>query len=216
MNRSPSSGISARTLSINMSATVGARLLVPVLNVALVASIARLGGAAALGRYTLLVTLFLIAEHVKSLGLPNLLVREVAQDRDSAVARFRSLVRIGYWGALFTAPLIFAVVWIKDPSSPEMLLSAAFMCLGLWPSSQVMANEALFLACDRASYIFTISLLESTLRWAASLFVLLALHGSVASLVIVYAGSRFVAAAAGAIARRRLRLPDAPYESSRT
>jgi O-antigen/teichoic acid export membrane protein len=216
MSRLAIPGVNGRTLTINISSTVGARLLVPVLNVALAAGIARSAGVDALGQYTLLVTLFLLGEHVKSLGLTNLLVREVAQDRGSAGVQHRSLVRIGYWGALLAAPVIVAFVWATNPSSPGLFLATACMCLGLWPSAQVMANEALFLACDRASFILWISLLESSLRCAASLCVLLVWHGGVPELAAVYAGSRFIAAAAGTVARKRLGVPAAAHVPART
>jgi O-antigen/teichoic acid export membrane protein len=205
-----------KALTINASAMVAARLLVSVLNIALVVSIARLAGVAPLGTYTLLLQLYLLGENVKSLGLPYLLVREVARDRASAAARYRSLVRIGYWGSLATAPIMYAVVLATNPASSEILVATGFMCLGLLPSSQVMANESLFLGFEKASYILWITLIEGVLRWAISLCALIWWGGSVAELAAIYAGTRFLAAAAGAIARRRLNLPACDYDPALT
>ena len=54
----------AASLGANAFAVTAARLLVPALNLVLVVGIARLGGVESLGRYTVLVTLFLILENV--------------------------------------------------------------------------------------------------------------------------------------------------------
>lgn len=194
-------GVGANALSV-----VLARLLVPVLNIALVVVIARAGGAASLGAYTLIVTTYQLCENLKSLGLTTLLVREVSKDSSLAMRYHGVLLRIGYWGSLWTGALLAAVMLSSNPFSPELLLSTAVMCLGLLPSAQVLANDAVFLALGRARLSLHIALLENFVRLAASLLGLLLFHCSIFYLAAIYAITRGLAAVAGVVARRQLQL----------
>jgi O-antigen/teichoic acid export membrane protein len=196
--------VKRRTVASNAAATVLARLLVPVCNVALVASIARLAGVAGLGQYTLLITLFQLLEQLKSLGLTTYVVREVSRDHESAASHWRSLTRIGYWGALCASPAILAVAFSKNSLSWSAGLAGAIMCLGFLPSACVLANDAVFLALGRASYSLWIALAENLLRLLASICALIFCHSNVLELVAIYGAARFVAALGGGIARRKL------------
>jgi O-antigen/teichoic acid export membrane protein len=192
------------TLAANAVSTVMARLLVPGFNVLLVISIARLTGAAGLGQYTLLITLFQLCEQLKSLGLTTYVVREVSKDNASAASYYRSLTRIGYWGAVWTTPVMLAVIFAKSPPTWSVALAGAAMCLGFFPSAQVLVNDAVFLALGRASYSLWIALAENVVRFAASICALVVWHSGALELVAIYASARFVAAFLGGIARRRL------------
>jgi O-antigen/teichoic acid export membrane protein len=210
-------GQQRHALASNAVSTVMARLLVPVFNVLLVISIARLAGAAGLGQYTLLITLFQLCEQLKSLGLTTFVVREVSRDHEAAAACWSSLTRIGYWGALCASPVMLAVALAKNPLSWSVGLASAATCLGFLPSSQVLANDAVFLALGRASYSLWIAMAENIFRFAASIGCLVFWHSGMLQLVAIYGCARFVAAIAGGIARRNLLGPAlAPYDSSQT
>src|SRR5690242_20938490 len=81
-----------RTLRSNASAVLAARLLVPVCNVLLVVTIARIQGAALLGQYTLLVTLFLRSEeHTSELqSHVNLVCRLLLEKKKKKTKSVRS------------------------------------------------------------------------------------------------------------------------------
>jgi O-antigen/teichoic acid export membrane protein len=193
-----------RIVATNAVATVLARLLVPVCNVALVTSIARLTGVAGLGQYTLLITLFQLCEQLKSLGLTTYVVREVSREPEFAASYWRSLTRIGYWGALCSSPVILAVAFSKNSLTLCAGLAGAIMCAGLLASSCVLANDAVFLALGRASYSLRIALVENVFRLLASICALVFWHSSVLELVAIYGVARFVAAVGGRIARQKL------------
>src|SRR5437588_5053530 len=88
------------SLSISALSVIASRLAVPCLNVLLVAALARAGGAESLGQYTLLVTLFILSENLKSCGLTTLLTREAAASAEAGLKCYPSVVRIGLVGSL--------------------------------------------------------------------------------------------------------------------
>jgi O-antigen/teichoic acid export membrane protein len=205
------------SLKANASAVLGARLLVPALNVVLVVAIARLGGAASLGQYTLLITLFVLCENLKSLGLTTHMVREVARLDVKALVQYRSLVRIGIGGALVTAPLIFVIAAHTNNSLLSLKMPALILCLGLVPSAYVFANDALFLALGRAQLTLLVTLAENLLRLVASILAIFLWDGGITTLCAIYAASRFFAALAQEfLIRRHLRLVFPAYQSGVT
>ncbi len=202
------------SLKVNATALLGGRLLVPALNVVLVVAIARLGGAASLGQYTLLITLFVLCENLKSLGLTTHMVREVARHDVKALVQYRSLVRIGIGGAVVTAPLIFVIAAHTNDSLRGLTLPALIMCLGLVPSAYVFANDALFLALGRAPLTLFVTLVENLLRLIASILAIFVWHGGVTALCAIYSASRLFAALVQQILiRRRLRLVFPSHQS---
>jgi O-antigen/teichoic acid export membrane protein len=202
------------SLKANATAVLGARLLVPALNVVLVVAIARLGGAASLGQYTLLITLFVLCENLKSLGLTTHMVRDVARHDVEALAQYRSLVRIGIGGALVTAPLIFVIAAHTNASLRGLTVPALFMCLGLVPSAYVFANDALFLGLGRSALTLFVAAAENLLRLIASILAIFLWHGGITALCAIYAASRlFAALVQEVLIRRHLRLVFPAYQA---
>lgn len=185
----------------NAVSMLGARLAVPLLNVALVVSVARVLGVSQLGQYTLLTTLFLLWENLKALGLPTLMVREIARDGDSGLVYYRGLVRIGLGGASVGIAAAVAIFWMAGRSS--LLLPALVLSLGLLPSAYVLANDALFLALGQARHSVKIAFVENSVRLAASLLAVLVFRRGILSLCVAYAVTRALAALAGAFVIRR-------------
>jgi O-antigen/teichoic acid export membrane protein len=205
------------SLKANATSVLGARLLVPALNVVLVVAIARMGGAASLGQYTLLVTLFVLCENLKSLGLTTHMVREVARHDVSALVQYRSLVRIGIWGAFVTAPLIFLTAAHTNSSLRSLTLPALILCLGLLPSAYIFANDALFLGLGRAHLTLVVSLAENFLRLGASILAIFVWSGGLIALCAIYAGSRlFAALVQEFLIRWNIRLIFPPYQPATT
>jgi O-antigen/teichoic acid export membrane protein len=205
------------SLKANAAAVLGARLFVPTLNVVLIVAIARLGGAAPLGQYTLLTTLFVLCENLKSLGLTAQMVRDVARDETKAVVQYRSLVRIGLWGALVTAPLIFIVASCTNTALRSLTLPALIICVGLVPSAYALANDALFLALGRAHLTMYVTLAENLLRLALSIIAVSFWGGGIFALCAIYAASRaFAALIQEFLIRRHLRLVFRPYDRAIT
>lgn len=207
-----SAGIRYRSLRSNALSVLTARLAVPVLNLALVVSIARRLGIVELGQYTLLVTAFLLLENLKSLGLPTLLVREVARDRANAGAYYRGLIRIGLVGAsVCLLGMLLTSRWFFDSA---MLVPMIVVLIGLFPSAYVLANDSVCLALGNAQYSALITTAENMVRLVLSLASILVFHRGVLSLMIVYAVTRLGAAIAGGfVVRRKLKLIQGPAET---
>jgi O-antigen/teichoic acid export membrane protein len=194
-----------------------ARLIVPVLNVALVVLIARNSGASSLGEYTFLITVFVLLEQVKSFGLPMLIVRDVARDEDSALSKHASLVRLGLYGAVIGAPVLVVAAMSSGMASTELLIAALCVSCGLFPSAYIVANDSLFLAMGRASLSTSVALVENTARMALSLSVVGLFGGGLVALAIVYAATRFGAAIAQKwLIRFRLNFTLAPEDKQVT
>jgi O-antigen/teichoic acid export membrane protein len=202
-----------RRLRSNMAAVVLARLVVPLLNVALVVLIARSGGAASLGEYTFLISLFVLLEQLKSFGLPMLIVRDVARDESSALSKHASLVRLGVYGAVAGVPILTGVAMCSGMASFDLLIAALCISLGLFPSAYIVANDSLFLAIGRASLSTSVALVENTARLVLSLSAVSLFDGGLIALAVIYAVTRLGAAAAQAwLIHFRLNLALAPED----
>jgi len=200
----------------NAAALLAARLIVPALSVFLVTAIARLGGAGSLGQYSFLVTLFVLAENLKSCGLNSYLTREVAREGNSALVYYPSLIRFGLVGAVVMA-LVLVAVAATTSKSEEMTTAAIFISLGLFPSAFCIAGDALFLALEKSQISMYITLGENSIRLLASLGMVVAGYRTVVPLAIIYAASRGLAAVTQQLViRRRLGSLIPPYSSDAT
>ena len=208
MTKTQGRGTHWRRLKANMAAVVLARLVVPLLNIALVVSIARNGGAGSLGEYTFLITVFVLLEQLKSFGLPMLVVRDVARDEKSALSRHASLVRLGLYGAVVGLPILLGAAVSSGMASQELLIASLCISLGLFPSAYIVANDSLFLAIGRAALSTSVALAENSARLAFSLVAVALFGGGLIALAVVYSITRFGAAFAQAwIIHFYLKLP---------
>ena len=197
-------------LKFNAAAVLCARLTVPALNVVLVIVIARSSGLAALGQYTLLLTLFLLADSAKSMGLHNLAIREISKGASDSLLYYKSLIRISMIASLAIAPFLLLIAGL---TSSSLYLPMLIMALGLLPSSFVTSNDALFLALGKAGFTTTVTLIESFVRLVASLLIVLEFGGGILSLALAHACTRVLAAIIGcAIVRRSV--PGIPAQDS--
>jgi O-antigen/teichoic acid export membrane protein len=200
-----SAAVSFRSLRSNAMSLIGAKLVVPVLNLALVVTIARHLGVEELGKYTLLVTAFLLLENLKSFGLPTLLVRDVAREQRRAGDYYRGLVLIGLAGA--TICVVATGVAARFSLSAALVAPALVMSLGLYPSAYALANDSVCLALGNAQYITAITTAENAARLAISLASVLIFGQGVLALMVVYSLTRLGAAIAGYfVVRRNLRI----------
>ena len=211
MPRTSDRKIHWRRLKANMAAVVLARLVVPLLNIAVVVSIARSSGAGSLGEYTFLITVFVLLEQLKSFGLPMLIVRDVAKDENAALSNHASLVRLGLYGAVAGVPVLVAAAMSSGMASNELLIASICISLGLFPSAHIVANDSLFLAIGRAPLSTSVALIENTARLGLSLLAVALFNGGLIALGIVYALTRLGAALAQSwIIHFYLRLPVEP------
>jgi O-antigen/teichoic acid export membrane protein len=154
-------------------------MLAPVFSMALVLAISRLRGVEELGRYSLLMTVFIVGQTIAGFGLPVIVTREVAQAPRRAGTYFvgASLVSL-----LLVLPLLLVVEpmlrrWV---TGYEMGPALFVVLLTLVPSSITQAGEAVLLAFERAPDFVLINLAETVARAGVGCAIVLAGHGVVA------------------------------------
>jgi O-antigen/teichoic acid export membrane protein len=202
----------------NTLAAIAVKIISPASMLVAVVAIAHSRSPAVLGQYTFLVLLVQLAELLKCLGLSALVTRETARGPKGAPQWWHSLVRIGNWGTLFVAPLLLGAVAISSGGRVPASVLLAFVALlpGLWASSYSVANEALFFGLGRVSSLAVVTAIECTTRAVISIAALYLLQISVVGLVCIYSLTRILSACVGGILRRKLSLPDSPYDKTFT
>ncbi|HLK10808.1 MAG TPA: oligosaccharide flippase family protein [Candidatus Binatia bacterium] len=177
-------------------------MLAPFFSMVLVLAISRLRGVEELGRYSLLMTVFIVGQTIAGFGLPVIVTRDVAQAHGRAGAYFvgASLVSL-----LLVVPLLLVgepalVRWV---TGAEMGPALFVVLLTLVPSSITQAGEAVLLAFERAPDFVMINLAETTARACVGCAVVLAGHGVVAIAVVILVLRTLAAAAFVVVLRWR-------------
>jgi O-antigen/teichoic acid export membrane protein len=199
------------SLSINALSVIASRLAVPCLNVLLVAALARLGGAESLGQYTLLVTLFVLCENLKSCGLTTLLTREVAAAQNSGLNCYASVVRIGLFGSVPAAAFMLAILAISKAPADAML-AGGILATALIPSSFVLAGDAVLLGIGGAHWSMFLAIGENIARLVAACAWVLLFHGGLIGLAVIYAIGRLAAACIQRVVIRRFVAAMPPHD----
>ena len=202
----------------NTLAAIAVKIISPAAMLVAVVAIAHSRSPAVLGQYTFLVLLVQLAELLKCLGLSALVTRETAKEPPDALRWWLSLVRIGNWGTLLVAPLLLGAVAISSGGHLPAGVVLAFIALlpGLWASSYSVANEAIFFGLGRVSSLAVVTAIECMTRAVISIAALYLLQISVVGLVCIYSLTRVLSACVGGMLRRKLALPDSPYDKSFT
>jgi O-antigen/teichoic acid export membrane protein len=176
-------------------------LLAPFFSVALVSAIARLRGLEELGKYSLVMTVFIVGQSIAGFGLPVVLTREVAQARDRAGAY---LVHACALTTAILAPVLLVAagvlgVAVDDPALRWALL---FILTALVPTSITQYGEAVLLAFERAGQFVMISFGETVLRAIIGTALVFAGYGVTAVCAVILA-LRAVAVMAFIVVLRR-------------
>jgi O-antigen/teichoic acid export membrane protein len=176
-------------------------LLAPLFSVALVMAIARVRGAEDLGKYSLVMTVFVLGQSIAGFGLPVVLTREVARARASAGTY---LVHACLLTTALLAPLLLiaAATLALTVDDPALLWALLLVLAALLPTSITQYGEAVLLAFERAGQFVLIGVAETVLRALAGTALVLAGHGivAIAGAVLVLRG---LAVAAFVVVLRR-------------
>jgi O-antigen/teichoic acid export membrane protein len=152
-----------------------------------------------------------VIERLVSLGLPTLVVREVARVNSAAPSCHLSLVRIGLAGAAVATLGAATLAWVSPDRG--LLAPALVISVGLFASAYALANEAVFLALGNAHYGTLVTSIESALRVIASLMAVLVFDQGVLCLVVIHTLARALGALLGTfLVRRRLGLTRPPHD----
>lgn len=182
-------------------------LLAPVFSMVLVLAIAKLQGAEALGRYSVVMTLFVFGQSCAALGLPIVITRDVAQHPEHA-ARYLSnacAVTVALLLVTFTVavPLMYVAM-----AERQMFWATTIVLAALVPSTIAFYGEAVLLAFERAGDFVQVNLSENVLRTMIGSALVFTGHGIVAIAITILA-VRLLAVGAFLVAlhRRGVRFP---------
>jgi O-antigen/teichoic acid export membrane protein len=191
----------SRNVSKNFAFIAVSNLLAPIFSLVLVLAIGRIQGVEALGKYSLLMSVFVFGMSAAGFGLPVVITRESAQAPLDAGRWFVSAVAIS--GALalplLAAALVACAVWAEDG---PMSLALALTALTVLPSIVTQCAEAVLLAYEHARDFVVINLGETAVR--AVLGTVLVLSGfGVVSIAILLLFLRVAAALVFVLTLRR-------------
>lgn len=196
-----------RTL-LNAGALTGSNLWRIAVSFLLQIAVARRLGLEALGHYTLLMAVLNIGQVLSELGLPLLLVRDLARRPDLRRARLRQALIVQGAAALITAAGLVALTALLPTGSP--LRPALWWIAASWPLyAALSACETLFQAAERMELLLGVEAAINLLTALASIGVLW-LHGTVVHLAAVVALAQVVSVALAGWLVMRTRLLAAP------
>lgn len=209
---SPDSGIvhPGRRVLINTGALTGASLWRILISFVLQALIARQLGVEGLGHYTIALAYLNVSQVLSELGLPTLLVRDLAQNPTHRRAYFRWLlgiqfltsllvwlVLVGLSFALPFAPVTAASLWLVGASLPLYAVTSA--------------TQTLFQAGERMELVMGVEVTINTLILLISLGVLW-FGGSELALIGVLIVTQAISSLLCLVLLRQSRLLAAPQE----
>jgi len=182
----------SRAVTRNFAFIAVSNVLAPAFSLVLVLAIGRLQGVEVLGKYSLLMSVFVFGMSVAGFGLPVVITREVAQAPLDAGRWFVNAAALSTLLALplLALALVACAVWADDR---DMALALGLTALTVLPSAVAQVAEAVLLAYERAHDFVVINLAETAVRAAIGTGLVLAGYGVVA-IALLLLGLRLVAA----------------------
>jgi O-antigen/teichoic acid export membrane protein len=197
-----------RAVSRNFAFIAVSNVLAPMFSLVLVLAISRFQGVEVLGKYSLLMSVFVFGMSVAGFGLPVVITREVAQAPLEAGRWFMNAAALsaGIALPLLGVALLACRRWADDG---DMALALGLTALTVLPSAVTQCAEAVLLAYERAHDFVLINLGETVLRAAAGTLLVVSGWGVVAIAILLLVLR--VAAAVVFVAALRRRGVQTPY-----
>ncbi len=191
----------SRAVSRNFAFIAASNVLAPMFSLVLVLAIGRLQGVEALGKYSLLMTVFIFGMSVSGFGLPVVVTREVAQEPRAAGRWFLHATALSV-GMLLPLVVLACAACLFGAADREMGLALGITALAVLPSAITQQAEAALLALERAQDFVVINLGETALRAVVGTALVVGGAG-VVGLALLILVLRFGSAAAFVLALRR-------------
>lgn len=166
----------------HVGALSAARLVAPVVRMAVPVWLSRVLGIEGLGSYQLVVSYYVIYSAVGSLGLWGLVVRDMAARREHAGAVLLHACALSV-GASVPMALVMAVTGVGYGG--ETGVAMGIMAIGLLPAGVALYSEGALLAFDKAGYVAAFMLGEEAVLTALTCGVLWIGHGLVGVVVTI-------------------------------
>jgi len=155
----------SHSLTANFLFLMASNVLSPVFSMVLVLAISHLQGVEMLGKYSLVMTIFIVGQSCATLGLSIIITREVSKAPQLAGHYFLNACALT--GGLIALALTVLVpgAWSVQHDA-EMRLAVALTLLSLLPSVPMAYGEAVLLAFGRAADYVSVGLAENVARAA--------------------------------------------------
>lgn len=143
----------------NSAAILGARLVTPLAFFGLSIAVARILGPDSLGRFATIMSLYAIFSLVSSLGLENLLLREVAKAPEKAGTYLSHTLILGLISSLACALSMAAAANLLD-YAPDVRRHLLWLALAFLPGFVNIVAELILIALGRAGHAFVLALVR--------------------------------------------------------
>ncbi len=207
---SPTPQQTGRRILINTGALAGSSLWRIIMSFLLQILIARRLGVVSLGQYSIALAYLNVCQVISELGLPTLLVRDLAQmpwlrrSYFSLALRIQSVAALLAWGGLIVVTMLLplpaatrTILWVVGASLPFYAVTSA--------------SQMLFQSGERMEFVMGIELLVNTLILLLSLAVLMA-GGGIVPLVALLVVTQLVSAGLSLFFVHRSKLLAEPQE----
>jgi O-antigen/teichoic acid export membrane protein len=166
-------------------------VLNPFVSFVLILVIARYLGVEGLGQYSLIQSYLSLFGTLASLGLTTLIVREVSRRPDEIHVFLFNAALFGMVSSLVSVGAMDAMVAFMG--YPHIVVSASFVAsISLMTSTTISYLEGVLRSLERSEYIASAYMVETFLKVAICVLLLLQGYGIIA-LFVVFVGTRFVA-----------------------
>jgi len=157
----------------------------PFLSFLLVLAISRYLGVEGLGQYSLILSFSLIFTTIASLGLGNLLVRQVTRSPKDVHVLFLNSVAFGIVSSILAVigMNLFMQVMRYDK---EVTLAALVCSFSLIPDTAMRFMESMFRALERSEYLTACYMAENILRVAVCVYLVLSGYGIVSIFIAIF------------------------------
>lgn len=163
---------SSRRVAKNFFASILVKLIVPFTSFVIFILIARIMGVETVGKYTFLLTMFVVFQFLSSMGMKELLIREITKRKELSGNLYFSAVAIGLAGIVFWVPIMIGVTWMGDYPD-DIIVSMTFLAIGLPFAVVSLINEASFMGLEKFEFIPLINIIEAVYLFVASIAVVL-------------------------------------------
>jgi O-antigen/teichoic acid export membrane protein len=150
------------SLLANSAATLLARLAVPVFSFAISVTIARVYGAETLGVYVQLMALTVVFQTAASAGIPLLLTRDIAAERESARLHLERAASFAILSGLAASGAFLLFAWLALDGSTAV--AAAVLAATMVPSARLAIQEGFFMATRTHHRVTAVALVENSLK----------------------------------------------------
>ncbi|WP_370005319.1 flippase [Methanothermobacter sp. KEPCO 2] len=197
----------------NISVTGLAQVLTALMSFVLLIYLARFLGEADFGKYSFAFSLTTLLATLTDLGVNQLLVREIARNKDISEEYVNNAVMMKVPLAAMTFMVIVAVSWILNLKTDVMVLLYLF---GFYNVLLTVSNTyvSLFQAWERMEYAAILQIIERVFTVALGLAVLILGYGVIAVACVYAAAGVLDVAISVAITSRRFLRPSLSFNPS--